>query len=400
MPNYQYTAANLDGKKVKGRLRANDTEDLRARLRADELFLTAQREVGEQRSYRRLKANQVAEFCRELGAMLGAGVALVRALNIMAGRDIAPRQKAVYTELYQHLQQGLLLSEAMTELGDTFPELLISMYRASEASGRLDITSQRMAQHYEKSHRLNQRVRSAMVYPLLLLGVTILVVLLLFIVILPTFFTIFDDMNTQLPAITQFMLALSQFLQQHWIWVVIGMLMVVLLCQTLMRIPAVRLQVHKFYLHIPGVARLLKIIYTARFARTLSSLYSSGITIITALQSTVGTVGNDYIASQFPEAIRMVRNGGTLSQAIAGIQGFDSKLASSIQIGEETGRLDDMLDSIAENFDYEADTATQRLTALVQPVMIIAMAIVIGTVMISVMMPLMTMYEGIGTSGL
>ena len=322
----------------------------------------------------------------------------MRAINIMARRDIPQRVKDVYLTLYRALKQGSMLSEAMEKQTGVFPDLLISMYRASEASGQMELTSAKMAAHYEKSYRLSKKVRSAMTYPIILAVVTVIVLLAVFLFILPKFFDLFSQMNAELPGITQFMLNLSVFLKNDWLYVLIGVLAVALIFKALMQIPRLRLMRDKGYLHLPVAGKLLKIIYTARFARTLASCYASGISIIASLKNSRDTVGNTYIESQFAELINDVRSGKPLSAAIKKVDGFDTKLSASIEIGEETGKLYDMLESMADAFDYDADIALSRLVSLLEPVMIVLMAVIIGFVIVSVMLPMTTLYDAIGMS--
>ncbi len=399
MPVYRYKASNLDGKEVRGQMQAQNKLALREQLLAQELYLSKSVEQVEETSSKRLSAQQISEFCRELGALLGAGIPLVRALNIMAKRDIAENVKEVYIRMFRSLKQGVMLSQAMEQQGKAFPELLINMLKASEASGQMEQTCNMMAQHYEKSYKLQKKVRSAMTYPIILGVVTVLVVLVIFLFVLPTFFQVFEDMGVELPGITQFMLNLSVGLQNNWMWVLIGALLVVLVVQLLLQIPPIKLAKDRAKLRMPVAGKLLKIIYTARFARTLASCYASGISIINALENARNTIGNTYIAKQFNALIADVRNGKSLSASIKKVDGFDTKLASSVQIGEETGKLYEMLQSMADTFDYESDLALGRLTALIEPVMIIVMAVVIGTIMISVMLPMTTLYDAIGMSG-
>ena len=273
------------------------------------------------------------------------------------------------------------------------------MMRASEASGAMEQTCLKMADHYQKSYKLNKKVKSAMTYPIILVIVTILVLLAVFLFILPTFFDLFEDMGAELPGITKFMLGFSRFLANNWLYLGIGVLALVLAIQVLLQVPSIRLLRDKARLKLPVIGKLLKIIYTARFARTLSSCYASGVSIVASLRNARDTIGNTYIMSQFPEVMADVRNGKSLSDAIKRVVGFDSKLSSSIQIGEETGKLYDMLESTADTFDYEADIATERLTTIIEPVMIIVLAVVIGTVIISVMLPMTSLYSAIGMSG-
>jgi len=163
-----------------------------------------------------------------------------------------------------------------------------------------------------------------------------------------------------------------------------------------MRIRKVALKVDRLKIRVPIIGKLLKIIYTARFARTLSSLYTSGISMLNALEITRTTISNTYIENQFDEVIKSVRNGEFLSESVAMVDGFDKKLSATILIGEETGRLDAMLESTAESFDYEAEMATGRLVQLLEPVMIVILAVVVGGIMLAVMMPIMTLYQNAG----
>ena len=396
MPSYQYKAATQNGKAVKGTAQAADPAALRTELREQGIFLISCQEAKEKQNAKKMKAKQLAEFCRELGMMISSGVPLIRAISIMAQRDVKPQIKKIYTDLYRDLQKGMMLSEAMAEQGNVFPDLLINMYKASESTGGMDVTSRKMAAHFEKMHKINQKAISAAVYPIILMSVTLVVLLVVFLAVLPKFFQMYEDMDAVLPGITQFMLGLSMGIQKHWLAILITVLVLILVIRGIVARPNVKAMLDKKKLGIPIVGKLLRTIYTSRFARTLSSSYSSGISMINALENTRDTIGNTYIAGQFDQLINDVREGQPLSVSIGKIQGIDNKLPASILIGEETGRLDSMLESIADTFDYDAEIALQRMTTLMEPVMIIIMAVIIGSVMISVMLPLPTLYNAIG----
>lgn len=384
----------MEGKTVKGTRSALTERALRDSLSSEGLILlSSTADVGEQAGVR-LKTTEIADFCRQLAAMLSAGVPLIRAINILMKRDLKPRVRSVYTALYGALQAGVPLSEAMEQQGG-FPTLLVSAFRASEVSGHMDNTAKQMAVHYDKEHRINGKVRTAAFYPLFLLLLTVLIVSVIFRFILPQFFTLFEGM--ELPGITQFVLNVSTAFSEHGLYILIGVLLAVLLLSFVFRQKDVRRALDRFKLRIPYVGRLLKIIYTARFARTLSSLYSSGLTILSALQNTRDTVGNTYISSQFDALITDVRNGASLSAAIAKVDGFDAKLTGTVNVGEESGNLEYMLTTMADSFDFESEQALDKLTSLIGPILIIFMAIIIGTIIISVMLPILTLYDTIGT---
>ncbi len=393
MPKYSYTAVDISNKRSVGTVDARDDADLRRILRNQELVLIQYKLIEDKHSNYRLKANEAAEFSRQLASMLGSGITVARALEIMKDRDFKPGLRLIYQKLYKDALQGYTLSEAMRMQGRSFPELLINMYASGEASGQLERVATKMAVHYEKEHRLNGKVQSAMTYPTILFVVTIAVIMIIFTVILPQFFELFKEM--ELPALTKAVLGLSEFLQSYWYFVILGALVLVAVIKYTLSIPQVALEVDKLKIGFPVIGKLLKIIYTARFARTLSSLYSSGLSMINALEITSTIIGNRYIESQFSEVVRDVRNGEPLSESIAKVNGMDKKLTATILIGEESGRLDNMLESAAESFDYEAEMATGRLVALVEPVMLVVMAVIIGTIMFSVIMPLITLYQNI-----
>lgn len=392
MAEFSYLAAQPDGKKVRGKLNVNTPEQLKETLAGRKLTLLDYKEAHESHG-KRLKSNQLAEFCRELSSMLGTGVSLVRSMQIILNRDLNPAMKATFVSLNSLIKRGVALSEAMERQDDVFPELLINMVKAGESNGKLDDSLKKMADHYESEHRTNQDVKGAMTYPIILIVITVLVIIIVFTYIFPTFIGVFGDMD--LPVLTQIMIAISNFMTQKWLLLIILIAAIGVAFYWISRIEKVRLAWDKFKIKCPKVGKLTKIIYTARFARTFSSLYSSGLTIINALQISKGTIGNRYIASQFDTVIRLVRQGTSLSEALKGVDGFDVKLTETIAVGEETGRVDELLLSIAESFDYESSMAIKKLVKLIEPIMIMVMAVIIIIVILSVMMPIYQLYSEI-----
>lgn len=399
MPKYQYTARDAAGKKKKGKLTAADEDALYELLKGENLFLVScHLAEKEKKNTYRLKPRQLSEFCRQLGTLLSAGVPLVRALNLMMTEEtIKPKQKAIYENMIRSVRRGNSFSDTMKDQGDAFPPLLINMFRAAEESGHMDKTALRMADHYQKEYRLNSKIKSATLYPKILGGVIVIVVMILFCYIMPKFMDVFADLK--LPAVTVALMAISSFLQKNWLWVLFGLAVLYVAVKALLTLPDVRLKVDKMTLKIPKIGVLIQTIYTARFARTLCSLYTSGLPIVTALQVSKDTIGNAYLESQFDETIAMVRRGESLSDALSHIDGFHKKLAGNVAIGEETGSLDTMLLSAADNFEYDSEQAITRLIGYLEPAMIIVMAVVVGMIMVAVMLPLLNMYAEIEASG-
>lgn len=390
MPAYKYTATTLSGRKKSGRESAPDAEQLRERLREKDLLLIGYSEAEDTTRSIKLRATDISDFCRQLGSLLSAGVPLIRAMIIISQRDANPKIKNIYAELIRALQQGMPLSDALAAQNRAFPELLVSMFRSAENSGNLDTTALRMAEHYDKEHRLRTQIKSASTYPIILLVLTVVVILALFTFILPRFMPMFEGM--ELPWSTQFLMNASDAFKEYWIEIGIGVVAVILLVNVLFQLPKMRIWLDKMKLKLPKVGKLLRIIYTSRFARTLASLYVSGIPMIQSLTIARSTVGNAYIESQFQAAITALATGSTLSQAIGTIDGFEGKLISTMRVGEESGRLEHMLESVSDSYDYEAAMATQQLVTMLEPIMIIIMAAIVAFVMISVLTPIWNFY--------
>lgn len=399
MPVYQYNAVTLDGTKKSGVMEADNPERLTERLREQNLYISDYKEksAGAAIKSKRLKPMELADFCRQVGTMVGSGVVIVRAVNIIMNRDgLDKKIKGVYQGLYGDLKQGLALSEAMEEQKGTFPPMLINMIKSGEASGTMDKTLMKMAEHYEKEERLNSKIKSALTYPMILGIITLLVIIILFVFVLPQFFDMFDNYGQELPLMTKVMVAISNFLTGKWYIYVPVLACAFIVIKALKKSPEFQLGLDKFKLTMPKIGPLLKIIYTARFARTISSLYASGIPLVDCLVIAKGTIGNEYISNQIDDLVKEVKSGATVSEVISKVEGFDSKLAATILIGEETGKLDEMLDSTADAFDYESEQASGRLTALIEPVMLVVMAVTVGIVIISVIQPIYGMYDTIG----
>ena len=318
----------------------------------------------------------------------------VRALDIISEQEgINKDERDIYKDVLQDLKRGISLSDAM-ESKECFPDLMIGMIRSGEGSGNLDLVTQRLSIQYEKDYKLTQQVKSAMTYPCILLVLCVVIVILIVTFILPQFQSLFDQMES-LPMITNILIAVSNFLVQKWYIALLIVAVIVALIRIIVGIPSVRRSVDWMKVHMWGFGKLFKVVYTARFARTLSSLYSSGMPLVSAVGVAAKTIENGYVESQFDEVITMVRGGVPLSQGLREVDGLLKKLSSTILVGEESGRLDVMLDSIAETLEADAEQATKRMVTLLEPILIIFMALIVGCIMIGVMLPIYQSYSAI-----
>mgnify|MGYP000070240403 CR=1 FL=1 len=398
MPRFRYTATNEKGKTVRGLLEAPSEEALYAKLRNDGLYMTdAQEAQKAHATFRPLKTAVLADFCRNLGTLLTAGVPLVRAFRIMADeRTIDARQKALYEAILSELRKGVPLSDAMESCAPAFPNLLLAMIRSAEGTGSIDHACARMATYYEREHKMNQQVGNSMMYPIILSVLIVGVIAILMTFVLPQFKPMFDQMET-LPFLTQLLFDVSDFVGANWPVLLVAAALIVFGGKLLLAQPKVRRQWDGVMPHTRLVAVLNREMSTARVA-TLSNLYGSGVPIITTLAAARDAIGNRWIESQFGDALDSIRAGHSLSEAIAGIDGFEVKLSSSVAVGEETGKLDSLLATISETLDYEAEMATKRLVTLLEPVMIVIMGLVVGGIVAAVIVPIYQSYGTIGAS--
>lgn len=394
MARFKYVAKDMSGKVHKGTVEAASENALTQQLREENLYLVEAKDLNGAKKYKKLKAKQLAAFCRELSTLLASGVTLVRALDIISEQEgMNKDERDIYKDVLQDLKRGVSLSDAM-ESKECFPDLMIGMIRSGEGSGNLDLVTQRLSIQYEKDYKLTQQVKSAMTYPCILLVLCVAIVILIVTFILPQFQSLFDQMES-LPMITNILIAVSNFLVQKWYIALLAVAVIIALIRIIVGIPSVRRGVDWLKVHMWGFGKLFKVVYTARFARTLSSLYSSGMPLVSAVGVAAKTIGNGYVESQFDEVITMVRGGVPLSQGLREVDGLLKKLSSTILVGEESGRLDVMLDSIAETLEADAEQATKRMVTLLEPILIIFMALIVGCIMIGVMLPIYQSYSAI-----
>ena len=394
MARFHYTAKDARGRTKRGTIEAASEKSVQQLLKEKNLYPITIREKKESEHRKKLSSKLLAEFNRELSNLLGSGVSLVRALDIISREEGIPDYaRGVYQAVLVEVKKGIALSEAMEACG-CFPDLMLGMIRSGEGSGNLDQVTGRLAVHYTKDDRLSGQVKSAMVYPAILLFLCIAVIILMVTYVLPQFSELFDALD-ELPLATRILMAISDFVIGYWYVLILILFIAAIAIRVLRSIPAVRQTVDSWKVHLPIVGKLNQVIYTARFARTLSSLYSSGMPIVSALKTAGDTIGNRYVEVQFDAVAVQVRSGIPLSQALMEVDGLQKKLASTIFIGEESGRLDSMLDSIAEAMEADAEEATKRLVTLLEPVMIILMALIVVFIIAAVMLPIYQSYGAI-----
>ena len=396
MKSYSYIAQDARGKQIKGVMNAENEQEFRQRAQEKGLYVKDYREgdSGDAKSMYKFNTKDLSFCCRQLSAMLTSGLTLVKAIDILTKEQENEKARAIWQDIYENVQKGESFSSTLEMHSDSFPAFLISMVGAGESSGSLDIIMTRMADHYAKENKLKNSIRSAMIYPIILLVLCIVVVIFLFTFIMPTFIDMFED-KSKMPLLTKMMAAISDFLRTKWWLLLIIIVGLVAGFKYGMTVPSFRKKVHRMIIKGPGFGPLVTKIYTGRFARTLSSLYSSGIPMVECLERSSAILGNSYIDEKFEGVIDEVKQGETLSSAITRTEIFEPMFCSVIYVGEESGALDSILEKTSDYYEEESDAAVQRLVGIVQPVLLIFMGIIIGLVVCGVYPALYGSLEGL-----
>ena len=344
-------------------------------------------------SVKRIKSKDLAVFCKQLHAMLRAGVTIVSSLDILRQQTENKRLAKIIGRMYEDLQKGNTLSEALYYHKDAFPPIFISMVEAGELSGNIDLIIDRVLTAFEKEYKIENKIKSAMTYPAILAIVCVVVVVFLLTTIMPTFVEMYSSSGVELPPLTTMLINFSNALKQYWYIFVLVLLLIIVGISALMKNSKVKYKEDYYKLKIPVVKNLALKVATSRFTRTLSTLMGSGVPLLQALDTVSGVTGNTYIGSKIIEAKEDVRKGMALSQPLKQQGVFPPMVHSMIKIGEDSGSIEEILDKTADFYDEEVDTAVQRLTTMLEPIMIVFMAIIIGFIVIAMVTPMFDMVK-------
>lgn len=344
---------------------------------------------------KKVKAKDIAIFCKQLFTMLHAGMPLINALDVLYNQtEHKTIQKAV-KDMGLQVQKGDILSTAMKRHPKVFPSLLINMVESGELTGNLDGVLERMALHYTKENRINSKIKGAMVYPMVLSVLVVVVVVFMITFILPTFTGMFVSSGVPLPGPTQFLLNLSDSIRAFWYIYLVVIFGLVFLLRRFIKTTEGKRQFDRLTFKIPGVKKQIAMIATSRFTRTLATLLASGIPIIQALETAASVTTNMVVIDEIGKVTEDVKKGITLSSLLKKIGIFPPMMVSMVGIGEESGALEEMLDRAADFYDEELETAITRLVQLLEPAMIVFMAVVIGFIVISMLLPMFDMFQTI-----
>ena len=403
MPVYEYTALDIKGKTISGIIDADSSRTARQKLRTSKIFPVSIEEVHDtskiktkksfsfKDSFSRVRPYEISMMTNQLATLLGAGLPLVSAMDALISQIRSQAFKKMLAKIKDSIVEGNSFARSLSLFPGTFSSLYINMVKAGETSGALDIVLERLADITEKQEALKNRIRAAMAYPVLmcLIGMVVLFLLLTFIV--PNITSIFSDMNQTLPAPTLFLIKISGIFKNYW-WMILIVLTVILFALNRIRKTVKgRYFFDKTKLLLPRFGILSKKIAVARFSRTLGSLLDNGVPMLSSLEIVKNIVDNALISDAIEAASKEVGRGQGLGPALAGTKMFPDLTIQMILVGEQSGKLEAMLDKIADVFENEVENSIMSMTSLLEPVMILIMAVIVGFIVLSICLPIFEM---------
>lgn len=400
MKSFKYRAMKSDGTKIEGRFEGEDREEVISMITSNGYYPLKIEEVVESKSieidlFGRITTKDLAIFCRQFYTMLEAGVSIVSCLEILSVEISNKRLREIIVEVTEDVKKGDTLSESMAKYPKVFPQILIKMVESGEVAGNIDEMMKRLSLHFEKEYKLNNKIKSSMIYPAVLSVVAVAAVIFIMTFVMPTFIEMFEEEGIELPLITRGLIAVSKFMSSNWILLIIILIAIIIGFNIYRKSPTGIARLSKLKLVLPVIGKLNKKIIVSRYTRTLSTLLSAGVSLVHALPTVGGVLGNKVAEEAIMRSREKVVRGDTLSSTIFDEKIFPTMLASMVKIGEESGALDDLLNKTADFYDDEVEQAIQTSVALIEPILIVFMGLSIGIIVISIMLPMFDMYTQI-----
>src|SRR3954469_4580437 len=401
---FAFKALDLTGISTRGELEADDKQQVAAQLRDKGLIVLDIEEkkgaadVGDMlQRFRKVKSQELTVVTRQLSTMVSSGMSLLRALYVLEEQAQSDKLREALIQVRKDVEAGISMSDALRKHPDVFNDLYIAMVEAGELGGILEATLHRVADQLEKDDSLRRQVKSAMMYPCLIGGFAVTVLLALVTFLVPVFEKIFKDFGGDLPAITKFTVALSHLVTKQWY---IGLAVVIGSIVGFKKWKATekgREQWDRFKLRVPWkIGDIVQKVALARFSRTYSALIAAGVPMLQAIEITGRTSGNKVIENAMHKVRESVKGGGTIAQPMRAVpNAFPSMVTQMVAVGEETGALETMLSKVADFYEDEVAAAVKALTSILEPLMIVIVGAIVGFIVISMYMPMFKVYDQI-----
>ncbi len=418
MPTFQYEAMNAAGQEVKSEVDAGTADEAITKIRSQGYFPTKVKEKAAKKkkdggssssssggkkkksagfSIGGVSTKVITQFTRQLSTLQDAGLPILRSLKILYQQQKPGLLKNILDEVAEGVEGGSTLSESMAKHPKAFDRLYVNMVQAGETGGVLDVILQRLAEFMEKAQRLKRRVIGAMIYPSVVVGFSVLIVTGIMIFVVPKFREIFKDFKTSLPALTEFLLGMSDWIANQYGWAVIfgSPFLIFFFVKILGKAKFGRRIIDTVKIKMPIFGQILSKTAVARFTRTLGTLLAAGVPILDALNITRDTVGNVVYESALQKVHDAIREGESFAGPLRQSRVCDSIVTNMIDVGEETGDLDKMLMKIADNYDEEVDVLIGSLVSLLEPVMVVTLGGIVGTIVVALFLPLVKLIQSV-----
>ena len=401
MPGFSYVAVDKRGKEKRGSLEAETRERALEQLKAEGLIPVSVREQGALNKEidfsigKKVKPRDLSVFCRQFVSITQAGVPMKEALQMLSEQTENKWLKRAISEVLLNVEKGNTLADSMRSQPDIFPPMLVNMVEAGEQSGSLEMAFSRMAVHFEKEAKLKATIKKATIYPIILVIAAIGVIAVMLLFVIPIFIDMFADLDIEMPALTMFVMNSSKWMTSHWYVLLAIIVGVVVAYKLIYRTTQGRLTIDRIKMKMPLFGKLTVKTACSQFARTMSTLLMSGISTIDALETTSKIVNNIHYTNAMLKAREEVMKGVPLSEPLEASGIFPPMVYHMTGIGEETGNVEEMLEKMADYYDEEVEMTTQSVLAAMEPIIILFMALIIGTLVIAVIWPIASMYNGL-----
>ncbi len=412
MAKFKYIALDKEGRELSGVIESTSENRARKELAAQGFSVSRIAEVAAIASDKKataakakkplfgtgVKKENITVFSRQLSTLLKAGLPLLRALEVIGRQEKNPYFKAVVEQLADNVRTGNKFSDGLSQHPKIFDKLYVNMAKAGEAGGVLDVVLDRLSTFQEKALKTTNKVKSAMVYPIVIMGVAVAIVAILMIFVVPQFQKIFTDMlkgNARMPALTQMIIDISDFMKENYILTGLIIVGVILFVKIFFKTKIGIRVWDTAALKLPKIGDLVMKSTVARFTRTFGTLLASGVPILEALTITRGTIKNSLISDALSRVHDRVRDGENLSTLLDQQNIFPTMVTSMVEVGEETGQLPEMLNRIADNYDDEVDNSVGAITSIIEPIMIVFLAVVVGTIVIALFLPIIQIIQNL-----
>lgn len=401
MPGFSYVAVDKRGKEKRGSLEAETRERALEQLKAEGLIPVSVREQGALNKEidfsigKKVKPRDLSVFCRQFVSITQAGVPMKEALQMLSEQTENKWLKRAISEVLLNVEKGNTLADSMRSQPDIFPPMLVNMVEAGEQSGSLEMAFSRMAVHFEKEAKLKATIKKATIYPIILVIAAIGVIAVMLLFVIPIFIDMFADLDIEMPALTMFVMNSSKWMTSHWYVLLAIIVGVVVAYKLIYKTTQGRLTIDRIKMKMPLFGKLTVKTACSQFARTMSTLLMSGISTIDALETTSKIVNNIHYTNAMLKAREEVMKGVPLSEPLEASGIFPPMVYHMTGIGEETGNVEEMLEKMADYYDEEVEMTTQSVLAAMEPIIILFMALIIGTLVIAVIWPIASMYNGL-----